>query len=694
MPSVTLSTSVDVSDSLDEARTRLLRTARALNGAWAAALCSMVLLVLGSLALLLVAVTLRPVYVVIWSVLLAATGYNATRFWPRRRVRSGGLLSRLERDALRGALDPGARLTWPDEVRLVARPELELAEGELVLGLPLLASLDPHELGELLEIAGEQAGIEGERSVRWALRIAHGDVGRPLVGRRLRRNRATSRLTAGLRRRSAALEADLGNWAGACERATLTSTRSRSAALTARAQVVDAWLLLRQEWLEPAFVRGRRHVAPFTGLRRFVEGADAAGWLRGPRPWWPPTGVLADLVARHEETVALQLDDRGELLRPITWDQHPGEVTLPQWRALVTGALDAARRATQDPAVTLETLLVLLENGQGPQLARTDHTEHGLPLGPDPTGSEWSERFAARVLTAAIGVAAVDSQHFRAAWSWPQGTRLTGADGWTLPLESMVTDVLAMVRDGGDAGRAYAELRVALEQLGIDVHEPLWLDPDPAGQPERPIGSFAARQGLVARLVIVTDRAMHVFRDPQGARLSRLARPVAPRDASVELRKRKLTVWQGETTDEVLTLAAADVRRARLGPATGGLWWRLTLTCAEGTVVLRGRGDGRAEVAEIREWLGDRVERPWLDAAPAVRSLRNALGLGGLTAGTFALLWGVLLTILPPEGMPAALPAALATGGFGALLVALLPDALLELWHRGRRARVAEPVPD
>jgi hypothetical protein len=85
-----MSTSVDVSDSLDEARTRLLRTARALNGAWVSTLCAMVLLALASLALLLFAATLgRPVYVVIWSVLLAATGYNVTRFWPLRRECTG-----------------------------------------------------------------------------------------------------------------------------------------------------------------------------------------------------------------------------------------------------------------------------------------------------------------------------------------------------------------------------------------------------------------------------------------------------------------------------------------------------------------------------------------------------------------------------------------------------------------------------
>ena len=107
-----------------------------------------------------------------------------------------------------------------------------------------------------------------------------------------------------------------------------------------------------------------------------------------------------------------------------------------------------------------------------------------------------------------------------------------------------------------------------------------------------------------------------------------------------------LTVWQGDTTDQVLTLAAADVRRARLGPAIGGLWWRLTLTCEDGNVVLRGRGDGLEEEAEVKEWLGDRVETVWMHSTPAVRNVRNAVGLGGMTLGTLALLWGVLLTIV------------------------------------------------
>ena len=110
-------------------------------------------------------------------------------------------------------------------------------------------------------------------------------------------------------------------------------------------------------------------------------------------------------------------------------------------------------------------------------------------------------------------------------------------------------------------------------------------------------------------------------------------------------------------------------------------------------MVLRGRGDGLEEEAEVKEWLGDRVETVWMHSTPTVRNLRNAVGLGGMTLGTLALLWGVLLTIAPPGGMPEALPAVLALSGFGALLVALTPDWMLhlklEVKRRTARARTS-----
>ena len=45
----------------------------------------------------------------------------------------------------------------------------------------------------------------------------------------------------------------------------------------------------------------------------------------------------------------------------------------------------------------------------------------------------------------------------------------------------------------------------------------------------------------------------------------------------------------------------------------------------------------------------------------------------------------MLLTIAPPGGMPEALPAVLALSGFGALLVALMPDWMLQLKRRAGR---------
>ena len=341
--------------------------------------------------------------------------------------------------------------------------------------------------------------------------------------------------------------------------------------------------------------------------------------------------------------------------------------------------LDAARRTMFDAAVTLESVLALMESGEGRVLADATAVDRGLTWGETAAYGEWSERFVSRTLTAAIGIAAIDSSQFRPRWSWPEGSSLEADDGWTLPLDSIVAEVLGMVRDGDGLDKAYTELREALDELGIDPHEPLWLDQDTSAQPERPVGSFTAWQGLGARAVVVTDRALHVFRDVKASRAHDPERPGAPPDASVELRRRMLTVWQEDTTDQVLALAAADVPGPGLARRSAASVQRLTLSCQDGSVVLRGRGDGLEEEAEVKEWLGDRVETVWMHSTPTVRNLRNAVGLGGMTLGTLALLWGVLLTIAPPGGMPEALPAVLALSGFGALLVALTPDWMLHL---------------
>jgi hypothetical protein len=64
-----------------------------------------------------------------------------------------------------------------------------------------------------------------------------------------------------------------------------------------------------------------------------------------------------------------------------------------------------------------------------------------------------------------------------------------------------------------------------------------------------------------------------------------------------------------------------------------------------------------------------------------------------MTLGTLALVWGVVLTIVRPDGMPQPLPAVLALSGFAALLVALTPDWILQLM-RWTSARLSHPVSD
>ena len=64
--------------------------------------------------------------------------------------------------------------------------------------------------------------------------------------------------------------------------------------------------------------------------------------------------------------------------------EHPTEVTVPQWRALVAEVLDASRRSTHEPAVTLASVLDLLEAGEGLSLAEVTAADRGLTRWRDP----------------------------------------------------------------------------------------------------------------------------------------------------------------------------------------------------------------------------------------------------------------------------------------------------------------------
>ena len=75
--------------ALLEARSRLLRSARAAERAWLAALGAAIVLALAAAALFAISLFVSLGYVVMWTVLLSAAIYNVTRFWPHHAEARG-----------------------------------------------------------------------------------------------------------------------------------------------------------------------------------------------------------------------------------------------------------------------------------------------------------------------------------------------------------------------------------------------------------------------------------------------------------------------------------------------------------------------------------------------------------------------------------------------------------------------------
>ena len=130
---------------LHEARSRLLRAARAAQRAWLLALGVAILLVLASATLFAVSLFVNPGYVIMWTVFLSAAIYNVARFWPQPPPAEGVALSEEEVRRLRHALDPHAP-GWPVDVNLVPDAVATVTGRHLTLGMPLLACLAPDDL--------------------------------------------------------------------------------------------------------------------------------------------------------------------------------------------------------------------------------------------------------------------------------------------------------------------------------------------------------------------------------------------------------------------------------------------------------------------------------------------------------------------------------------------------------------------
>lgn len=667
--------------ALHEARSRLLFAARAVQRAWLLAVGSTLLLALAAAVLFAVSLFVSPTYVLIWAVLLSAALYNVTRYWPQRVEPPGVTLGADEVRRLRHSLDPHAP-TWPGSVQLVPGPEVNVGGRHLTLGMPLLACLGTDDLSRLVTLASRAAATaEDDPVVRRALALSLGDIGR---GRHLRR-RATVRprgLSGRIQMALVDFDSEHDRWLQAFRENAEASSSRDAVSLHHHDLVVEGWQLMRKEWLDPSLERGCWHPEPFSSLREFLIGAEAAGILDGALPVRPTRGAVVELVAQHEETVGDVLlgEKRADDLHIIDWAHHPTEVTVPSWRAIVDEALGVSRQVTGlATPPTVEGVLGLVESGDLVAVARHVAPAHGIDDEKSDwaTMSRWVGGYPTLLLTAVVGMAALDSGRFRPRWSWPDGTTLANADGWVLPLHQIADEVLRPRAKGSIP--AIVELGMALRELGVDANEPLWLIRDNVGtlSTERPKGSFVAYQGLGSRQVIVTDRAMHVFGRPFSAGL-RDHYAMRMRGAD-ELRTRMLRVWQGDETDQTDVVQGTDVLKARFGVLTGGYRWRLTLSTDAGRVTLRGFGDGRHQESLVHGWLGDRLNTSWLHSPSELLMIRNVVGRVGLGLGIPALVAALVLAWVQPRGVTDVTTALIAVGGFCALVLAVLPDMVMEL---------------
>jgi hypothetical protein len=681
--------------ALHEARSRLLRTARAAQRAWLLALGLAMLLAVAAAVLFAVSLFVNPGYVLMWTIFLSAAIINLTRFWPQPTAVPGVTLGDEEVRRLRHGLDPHAP-GWPEHARLVPEPVASVVGRHLTLGMPLLACLSSDDLRRLVAVAARaSASVEEDSVIKRALALVDGDIGRS-VWFWPRHGRGSRGLTRQIHLALTDFSAEHQRWLAAFRTNAEASSTRDSLALHHQDLVVEGWQLMRKEWLDPALERGCWHAEPFSSLREFLAGAQAAGLLDGALPARPSRGPIVDLVLTHEEAVADVLlgERRADELVTIGWAGHPTEVTVPVWRSVVGEALDVSRELTGlATPPTVEGVLALVESGDLVAVARQVAPDHGF----DPedtdwvTMSRWVGGYPALLLTAVVGMASIDSGRFRPRWSWPDGTVLVDSNGWVLPLHQVADEVL---RPQGRSGvPTVVELGLALGELGVDVTEPLWLTRGSggSGQTERPTGSFVAYQGLGSRQVIVTDRAVHVFGRPwsEGLRDHYASRM---RGAD-QLRTRMLRVWQGDETDQTAYLPDAEVRRAKFSVLTGGSRWRLVVHARQQKLTLRGLGDGRAEEEQVARLLGDRLTTTWLHSPRELLAVRNAVGRLGLALGGPALLLALVLSLIAPDSWPDSTAPLVALGGVLALLLAVLPDLVMEVvWLVRGPAERPEPM--
>ena len=290
-----------------------------------------------------------------------------------------------------------------------------------------------------------------------------------------------------------------------------------------------------------------------------------------------------------------------------------------------------------------------MESGEGRVLADATAADRGLTWGETAAYGEWSERFVSRTLMAAIGIAAIDSSQFRPQWSWPEGTALEADDGWTA---APGLDRRRGARHGARRRRAGKGLRRAPRGPRRARHRRARAA---VARPrhQRPAGAA----GRLVHGLAGAGCARCGGHRPSPARLpgrqgAAGRRPGATRRTSRRLGRAAPADAHGLAGRHHRPGAPAGRRRTYAGPGSA----RRPAACGGGSPspartapwCCAGAATGSRRRPRSRSGSATASRRSWMHATPAVRNVRNAVGLGGMTLGALALLWGVLLTIAPP----------------------------------------------